>query len=127
VPTNDGTAQALAYLSKDGTICHVEAEAHPRIEGSVRGSGGGCWPAADLMRRLDRKGVVWSGSSHGAERRTFNGYPDGEVEAIRVLGEAAGADVRLTKRWTPGMPGAEALRFRRRPSGGDPPEVLAAP
>jgi hypothetical protein len=86
VPTNDGTAQALAYLSKEGTICHVEAEAHLRIEGSVRGGGG-----------------------------------------VRVLGEAAGADVRLTKPWTPGMPGAEALRFRRRPSGGDPPEVLAAP
>lgn len=111
VPTNDGTAQALAYLSKDGTVCHIEAERHPRIEGSVRGGGGGCWLAADLARRLDRNGVVWSGSSHGPERRTYNGYADGEVESIRVVGEAAGANVRMTKPWTPRTEGGEALRF----------------
>jgi hypothetical protein len=111
VPTNDGTAQALAYLSKDGTVCHVEAERHPRIEGSVRGGGGGCWLAADLARRLDRSGVVWSGSSHGPERRTYNGYADGDVASMRVVGEAAGAEVRMTKPWTPRTEGGQALRF----------------
>jgi hypothetical protein len=111
VPTHDGTAQALAYLSKDGTVCHVEAERHPRIEGSVRGGGGGCWLAADLARKLDRKGVVWSGSSHGPERRTYNGYADGDVEGIRVVGEAAGAEVLMTKPWTPRADGGQALRF----------------
>jgi hypothetical protein len=111
VPTNDGTAQALAFLSKDGRVCHVEAERHPRIEGSVRGGGGGCWRATDLSRRLDRKGVAWSGSSHGAEWQTYNGYADGDVESIRVLGDAAGAEVRMTKPWTPRTEGGEALRF----------------
>jgi hypothetical protein len=111
VPTNDGTAHALAFLTKAGTICHVEAERHPRIEGSVRGGGGGCWLAADLARRLDRRGVVWSGSSHGPERQTYNGYADGDVTSMRVLGEAAGAEVRMTKPWTPRTEGGEALRF----------------
>jgi hypothetical protein len=83
VPTNDGTAQALAFLSKDGRICNVQAERHPRIEGSVRGGGGGCWLAADLARRLDRKGIAWSSSMEGPERRTYSGYADGDVEGIR--------------------------------------------
>jgi hypothetical protein len=111
VPTNDGTAHALAFLSRAGTVCHVEAERHPRIEGSVRGGGGGCWLAADLARRLDRKGVVWSASSHGPERQTYNGYADGDVTRMRVLGEAAGAEVRMTKPWTPHTEGGRALRF----------------
>jgi hypothetical protein len=111
VTTNDGTAQAVAFLGNDGRVCHVEAERHPRIEGSVRGGGGGCWPAADLARKLDRKGVVWSGSSHGPERQTYTGYADGDVTSIRVLGEAAGAEVRMTKRWTPRTEGGQALRL----------------
>jgi hypothetical protein len=77
----------------------------------VRGGGGGCRLAADLARKLDRKGVVWSGSSHGPERRTYNGYADGDVESIRVLGEAAGGEVRMTKPWTPSTEGGQALRL----------------
>jgi hypothetical protein len=38
-------------------------------------------------------------------------YADGDVESIRVLGDAAGADVRMTKPWTPRTEGGEALRF----------------
>lgn len=111
VPTNDGTAQSLAYLSRDGTICQVEAERHPRIEGSVRGGGGGCLPAADMARLLDRHGVRWAGSSHGAERRIFHGFADGDVEHIRVLDEAASAEVRITEPWTPRTEGGQALRL----------------
>jgi hypothetical protein len=77
----------------------------------LRGGGGGCWLAADLARKLDRRGVVWSGSSHGPERQTYNGYADGDVTSMRVLGEAAGAEVRMTKPWRPRTEGAEALRF----------------
>jgi hypothetical protein len=111
VPTNDGTAQALAYLSRDGTICHVQAEAHPRIEGAVRGGGGGCHPAAALADKLGREGIVWSGSTLGPDRRVFSGYADGNVERIRVLDASQAADVQLTERWTPEAPAAEALRF----------------
>lgn len=111
VPTNDGTAQSVAYLSRDGTICQVEAERHPRIEGSVRGGGGGCLPAADMARLLDRNGVRWAGSSHGAERRIYHGFADGDVERIRVLDEAADAEVRITKPWTPSTEGGQALRL----------------
>jgi hypothetical protein len=111
VPTNDGTAQALAYLSRDGTICHVEAEAHPRIDGAVRGGGGGCYQAADLAAKLDREGIVWSASTLGPDRRVFSGYADGDVDRIRVLDDPQAADVQLTKPWTPKMPDAEALRF----------------
>jgi hypothetical protein len=111
VPTNDGTAQSVAYLRHAGTICQVEAERHPRIEGSVRGGGGGCLPAADMARLLDRHGVRWAGSSHGPERRIFHGFADGDVESIRVLGQAAGAEVRMTKPWIPRIEGGEALRL----------------
>jgi hypothetical protein len=111
VPTNDGTAQVVAYLSRDGTICAVEAQRHPRIEGSVRGGGGGCWRAADLARRLERNGVVWSSWTEGPARRTYKGYAHGDVESIRVLGEAAGAEVRMTEPWTPRTEGAGALRL----------------
>jgi hypothetical protein len=112
VPTyGGGTAQAVAYLSKDGTVCHVQAERHPSIEGSVRGGGGGCWLAADLARRLDRRGIQWSGSSHGTDMRVFGGYADGDVVDIRVLGEAAGAEVRMTKPWRPRIAGGEPLRL----------------
>jgi hypothetical protein len=111
VPTNEGTAQAVAYLSKDGRICHAEAQQHPRFEGSVRGGGGGCRRAADLARELDRNRVVWSAWTEGAERRVFSGYADGDVDGVRVLGEMAGAEVRITEPWTPRVDGAQELRF----------------
>jgi hypothetical protein len=111
VPTSDGTAQAVAYLTRDGRICHVQAEAHPRIEGAVRGGGGGCYRPADLASELDRNGVAWSSAALGAERRVFSGYANADIEGIRVLGEARGANVELTKPWRPRAPSAEALRF----------------
>jgi hypothetical protein len=111
MPPEGGTGQALAFLTKDGRICHAEAERHPTIEGSVRGGSGGCWPAADLARKLDRRGIVWSASSHGPDFRTYNGYADGDIQSIRVVGEMAGADVRMTPPWTPRMQGAGTLRF----------------
>jgi hypothetical protein len=111
VPTNDGTAHSVAFLSREGTVCQVEAERHPRIEGSVRGGGGGCLPAADMARMLDRHGVRWAGSSLGADRRVFHGFADGDIERIRVPGEAASAEVRITEPWTPRTEGGQALRL----------------
>ena len=53
---------------------------------SARGSTGGCWRVADLARALDRRKIVWNGLTAGADNRVFDGYADGDVTAIRVVG-----------------------------------------
>jgi hypothetical protein len=110
VPTNDGVAQAVAYLSSKGTICQAEAR-EPRSGGAPVGGAGGCFPAADLADRLNSDGVVWSGLATGPARRVYSGYADGDVTSIRVLGLAAATDVKMTRPWTPGVPDGKALRL----------------
>ena len=104
VPTGDGTANAVAYLARDGTICHATAD------GSARGSTGGCWRVADLVRALDRRKVVWNGLAAGADNRVFDGYADGDVAAIRVADGGDSITVKLSPPWTPRTAGAEPMR-----------------
>lgn len=111
VPTGDGVAQAVAYVSRDGTICNATAEPHPRIEGEVRGGAGGCYVPANLARKLERHGIAWSGVAAGPERRVFDGYADADVRSIRVIGADTDVEVQLTEPWTPDVPSADALRF----------------
>ena len=104
VPTGDGTANAVAYLARDGTICHATADA------AARGSTGGCWRVADLARALDRRKIVWNGLTAGADNRVFDGYADGDVTAIRVVGGGDAVTVKLSGPWTPRVGGATPLR-----------------
>jgi hypothetical protein len=110
VPVMDRTGHAVAYLSRDGRICHATAQRHPRIEGSVRGSFGGCYEPADLARQLELRTILWGGSSLGPDHRVFSGYAAADVEEIRVVGEDHPMRVGLSPPWTPAAPGAEPLR-----------------
>jgi len=110
VPVMDRRGHAVAYLSRDGRICHATAQPHPRIEGSVRGSFGGCYEPADLARQLERRKIIWNGSALGPDHRVFDGYADADVEEIRVVGEDHPMRADLSPPWTPAAPGAEPLR-----------------
>lgn len=107
VRMGDGPYQTVAYLARDGSICIVSAERH---RGGVRGSTGGCPPLEDVNRRVERRGAVWYGSSHGPERRTYELLVGGEVESVRPLGEGDWR-VLMTSPWTPQARGARALRL----------------
>jgi hypothetical protein len=104
VRIGDGTYQVVAYLTARRTVCIVEADARGR------GSFGGCPPLADVNRRIERRGVVWFGSSHGEDRRTFQVLVAGEVESIRPLGKGDWT-VLMTPPWTPKARGARPLRL----------------
>jgi hypothetical protein len=107
VRIGDETYQTVAYLARDGSICIASAERH---RGGVRGSTGGCPPLQDVNRRVERRGAVWYGSSHGPEQRTYNLLVGGEVESVRPLGEGDWR-VLMTPPWTPQAPDARALRL----------------
>jgi hypothetical protein len=107
VTMGDGTYQVVAYLARDGGVCIVSAERH---RGGVRGGFGGCPPLEDVNRRVERRGAVWFGSSHGPEQRTYQLIVAGEVESVRPLGEGDWK-VPMTPPWTPEAPGARALRL----------------
>jgi hypothetical protein len=107
VQMGDGTYQTVAYLARDGGVCIVSAERH---RGGVRGGFGGCPPLEDVNRRVARRGGVWQGSSHGPDQRTNQFLVDGNVSAIRPLGEGDWK-VLMTAPWTPQAPDARALRL----------------
>ena len=107
VRIGDGTYQTVAYLARDGSVCIASAERH---RGSVRGSFGGCPPLEDVNRRVERRGMVWYGSSHGPDQRTYQLIVAGEVKSVRPLGEGDWK-VLMTRPWTPLAPGARPLRL----------------
>lgn len=107
VPIGDGVYKTVAYLARDGSICIVSAERH---RGGVRGSTGGCPPLEDVNRRVERRGAVWYGSSHGPDQRTYQLLVGGEVKSVRPLGQGDWR-VLMTPPWTPQAPGARALRL----------------
>ena len=107
VPIGDGVYETVAYLARDGSVCIVEAERH---RGGVRGSFGGCPPLEDVVRRVERRGGMWGGSSHGLDERTYKLLVSGEVAAIRPLGRGDWK-VLMTPPWTPRAPEARPLRL----------------
>jgi hypothetical protein len=107
VPMGDGVYKTVAYLARDGGVCVVSAERH---RGGVRGSFGGCPALKGLLRRVERSGGAWGGSSHGVDERTYQLLVAGEVRSIRALGEGAWK-VLMTPPWTPEAPGARPLRL----------------
>ena len=107
VRIGDGTYQTVAYLARDGSICIASAERH---RGSVRGGFGGCPPLADVNRRVERRGAVWYGSTHGPDQRTYQLIVAGELASVRPLGDGDWK-VLMTPPWTPQAPGARALRL----------------
>jgi hypothetical protein len=107
VPMGDGVYKTVAYLARDGGVCIVYAERH---RGGVRGGFGGCPPLTGLTRQVERRGGVWQGSSHGLDQRTYQLLIDGDVRAIRPLGEGD-FRVLMTPPWIPEAPGARPLRL----------------
>jgi hypothetical protein len=59
-----------------------------------------------MEEALDLTGEIFAAALMATPR-----YADADVESIRVLGEAAGAEVRMTKPWTPRTEGGQALRL----------------
>jgi hypothetical protein len=107
VPIGDGVYKTVAYLARDGGVCIVSAERH---RGGVRGGFGGCPPLEYVNRRVERRGAVWQGSSHGLDSRTNQFLVDGDVKTIRPLGEGDWK-VLMTPPWTPHAPNARPLRL----------------
>jgi hypothetical protein len=107
VRIGDGTYQTVAYLARDGSVCIASAERH---RGSVRGSFGGCPPLEDVNRRVQHRGAVWYGSSHGPDQRTYQLLVGGNVKSVRPLGEGDW-NVLSTPSWTPYAPGARPLKL----------------
>jgi hypothetical protein len=109
VRMGDGTYQMVAYLNRRGEVSIASAEEH---RGGVRGSSsGGGLPAAELGRRLERRGTLLQGSSHGTDSRVYWGYADGSVESARVTAPEGDWSVKLSKPWTPAVQGARPLRL----------------
>jgi hypothetical protein len=107
VHIGDGSYQMVAYLTQGGQVRIAFAEPH---RGGVRGGGAGGWTAADLARRLQRRGPDLHGSTHGPEQRVFYGYADGAVRSVRVKGEGNWT-VKMSEPWTPEVAGARPLRL----------------
>ena len=108
VEMGDGAYEMVAFLNRRGEVSIAYAEPH---RGGVRGGGsGGGLPAADLGRRLERRGTLLSGSSHGPDQRVHWGFADGEVQSVRVKGEGDW-EVRMSPPWTPKAEGARSLRL----------------
>jgi len=108
VPEGDHTTNVVAYHARDGSVCVTSADLKPG--GSVRGGFGGCPPLSDVNRRIERRGAVWFGSSHGADQRTYQLIVGGDVDSIRAL-EKGHWTVKMTPPWTPRAPDARPLRL----------------
>lgn len=119
VRIGDGTYQTVAYLARDGSVCVVSAERH---RGGVRGGFGGCPPLEDVNRRIERRGAVWFGLSHGPEQRTYQLIVGGDVESIRAL-EKGDWTIRMTPPWTPQTRDARPLRLAVAIDDRDLPEL----
>ena len=107
VRIGDGTYRTVAYLARDGSVCVVSAERH---RGGVRGGFGGCPPLDYVNRRVERRGAVWFGSSHGADQRTYQLIVGGDVESVRPR-EKGDWTIKMTPAWTPQARGARPLRL----------------
>ncbi|HKP20336.1 MAG TPA: hypothetical protein VJT68_02395 [Thermoleophilaceae bacterium] len=107
VRMGDGIYQVVAYLARDGGVCIATAQAH---RGGVRGGFGGC-PSLDYVnRRVERRGAVGFGSSHGVDERTYQLIVGGDVESVRPL-EKGDWTIKMTLPWTPRARGARPLRL----------------
>ena len=107
VRMGDGIYETVAYLARDGSVCIAKAERH---RGGVRGGFGGCPPLEDVNRRVERRGAVWFGSSHGVDERTYQLIVGGDVESIRSL-EEGDWRFKMTPPWTPQGRAARPLRL----------------
>jgi len=111
VPWGDGShnADAVAYLTRSGTICI--AVARPSGEGVSEAVGvGSCMLPATLSTRLADDAVLVMGTFVGDTAVIVHGYVAEDVESIEVRGPDGPLDVQLTDSWTPDAPGAEPLR-----------------
>ena len=109
VRMGDGTYQIVAYLNRRGEVSIASAELH---NGSVRGSSsGGGYRPADLAARLERRGTLLQGRSHGFDQRVFWGYADGSVESVRVTAPPGDWVVKMSPPWKPAGAGARPLRL----------------
>ena len=61
-----------------------------------------------MNRRIERRGAVWYGSSHGPEQRTYEILVGGDVESVHPLGEGHWR-VPITPPWTPEAPGVRLV------------------
>ena len=103
---------AIAYLNREGSICQAQGDFR-RSDGAPRGSdgGGGCRAPADLARRLGARPAICCGLAAGPDSRIYDGLAAGNVVALRLKLESGRTlEARLTRPWTPGVPGAEPLR-----------------
>src|SRR5829696_694724 len=64
-----------------------------------------------LARMLDRRGVVCCSLAAGSDNRTYEGHADADVVAIRFLVPGGPVEARLTKPWTPTVPGGQPERY----------------
>jgi hypothetical protein len=105
-------AAVVAYVSRDGRICEVEADLRRRDDAPRGSDGGPCFTTAELSRILSVRRALCCASSHAPERRIYHGLVAGDVIALRFRREdGTRFDARLTPAWTPDLPGAEPLRL----------------
>jgi hypothetical protein len=107
VRMGDGSYQMVAYLTRGSQVRIAFAEPH---NGGVRGGSGGGWTAAELARRLERRGTDLQGGTYGPEQRVFYGFAEGAVRSVRVKGDGDWT-VKMTEPWTPQAEGARPLRL----------------
>jgi hypothetical protein len=106
-------AAAVAFVNQAGQVCSAKGEFR-RWDGAPRGTdgGGGCRAPEQLARELDAKTAICCGLVASPEHRIYDGLADGDVVSLRFI--PAGQDsieARLTRPWTPDVPGAEPLRL----------------
>ena len=108
VQMGDGTYEMVAFLNRRGEVSIAYAEPH---RGGVRGGGsGGGLPAADLARRLERRGTLLGDRVTAPSSACTGGFADGEVQSVNVKGDGDW-EVRMSPPWTPRAEGARPLRL----------------
>ena len=91
------SATAIAYLSRDGRICQVEAELR-RSDGSPRGtSGAPCYGPQDLAQELHEKTAIVVAGSVGPNGQISEGFAASDVVRLRFYADdGAKFDAELT-------------------------------